>query len=129
MKTRIRILSLFLALMTVCTFAWAESAEEALFESEWKQMKEISKNGKEKSMINGSIYAVYRFEEGLCTSTAYQGDRPMMEVYSECIVDGSRITMTRQKVSRSGNYTIEGDTLTIAWDDGAFLIFERMPDE
>lgn len=123
-----RLISLLLLLMTLCTLAAAEKKENPLFESAWKQMKEITSQGKEHSKIKGSIYAVYQFGETECISTSYMGEVPTIAVTSGCSVQGNRITLTLQNNSRSGTYTIENDTLTIAWDDGAFLIFSRMPE-
>ena len=121
-----RFAALLLAMMTLCTLAAAEKTAQPLFESEWKQIREVTARGKEKSLVRGSIYTVYRFNETEYMATSYMGTTPAVVVTGECAADASRITLTLQHVSRSGQYTIDEDTLAIAWDDGALLEFSRV---
>ena len=122
-----RLIALILVLVSLCTYAMAEKNENPLFANEWKLISEITRHGKESSKIRGSVYAGFQFGETECIASSYMNDVPIMYVTYGCSIDGTRITLTMQNTPRSGSYTIENDTLTIAWDDGASLIFCRMP--
>lgn len=131
MKTRLmRSAALLLALvLLLCTVGAAAERKDSIFDARWKQVKEIRRNGTERSLIRGNIYAVYEFaEDGTYTSTSYCGDTFMLSLEGDSTIEGNRITLNIMMNIRSGSYAIEGDTLTITWDDGAQFIFERMPE-
>ena len=109
-----RFAALLLAMMTLCTLAAAEKTAQPLFESEWKQIREITARGKEKSLVKGSIYTVYRFDETEYTAISYMGTTPAVVVTGEGAAAAWRITQTLQHVARRGEYTIDADTLAVA---------------
>lgn len=126
-QTRIISLLLALALLVLAVPACAEK-EASIFDARWKQLKEIKANGRERNLSGGNIYAVLEFGPEAFTSSSYSGEKCMLTMRGECTIEGNRITLTMAMSVRSGSYAIEGDTLTITWDDGAQFIFERMPE-